>query len=131
MKSLNFDSGVKEYEINGDPNRVLRINPSDFGIVERINKAKNALDELHITPDIDGMVELDKVVRAQIDEIFGAGSADVIFGETNSASFAGGQPVFLNFLDSIIPEIERVVGEERKKSAVKIQKYTSQVENLK
>lgn len=131
MKSLNFDSGVKEYEINGDPNRVLRINPSDFGIIERINKAKDALDELHITPDIDGMVELDKVVRAQIDEIFGTGSADVIFGETNSASFAGGQPVFLNFLDSIIPEIERVVGEERKKSAAKIQKYTSQVENLK
>ena len=131
MTSLNFDSGVKEYEINGDPKRVLRINPSDFGIVERINKAKNALDELHITPDIDGMVELDKIVRAQIDEIFGVGSSDVIFGETNSASFAGGQPVFLNFLDSIIPEIERVVGEERKKSAAKIQKYTSQVENLK
>ena len=116
MKSLNFDSGVKEYEINGDPNRVLRINPTDFGIVDRINKAKG---------------ELDKVVRTQIDEIFGAGSADIIFGETNSASFAGGQPVFLNFLDCIIPEIERVVGEERKKSAVKIQKYTSQVENLK
>lgn len=131
MKSLNFDSGVKEYEINGDPNRVLRINPSDFGIIERINKAKDALDELHITPDIDGMVELDKVVRAQIDEIFGAGSSDIIFGDTNSTSFAGGQPVFLNFLDSIIPEIERVVGEERKKSATKIKKYTSQVENLK
>lgn len=131
MKSLNFDSGVKEYEINGDPNRVLRVNPTDFGIVDRINKAKDELDKLHITSDLNGMTELDKIVRAQIDEIFGTGSADVIFGETNSASFAGGQPVFLNFLDCIIPEIERVVGEERKKSAAKIQKYTSQVENLK
>lgn len=131
MKSLNFDSGVKEYEINGDPNRVLRINPSDFGIIERINKAKDALDELHITPDIDGMVELDKAVRAQIDEIFGAGSSDTIFGETNSASFASGQPVFLNFLECITPEIARVIEEEKKKSATKIKKYTSQVENLK
>ena len=131
MKSLNFDSGVKEYEINGDPNRVLRVNPTDFGIVDRINKAKDELDKLHITSDLNGMTELDKVVRTQIDEIFGVGSSDVIFGETNSASFAGGQPVFLIFLDCIIPEIERVVGEERKKSAAKIQKYTSQVENLK
>ena len=131
MKSLNFDSGFKEYVINEDPTRVLRINPSDFGIIERINKAKDELDKLHITPDIDGMVELDKVVRAQIDEIFGVGSSDVIFGETNSASFAGGQPVFLNFLECITPEIARVIEEEKKKSATKIKKYTSQVESLK
>lgn len=131
MKSLNFDSGVKEYEINGDPNRVLRINPSDFGIIERINKAKDELDKLHITSDLNGMTELDKVVRTQIDKIFGTGSADVIFGETNSASFAGGQPIFANFLECIAPEITRVIEEEKKKSATKIKKYTSQVENLK
>lgn len=37
MQSINFNSGnYKEYAINGDENRVIRINVSDVGIITRI-----------------------------------------------------------------------------------------------
>lgn len=32
MESLKFDEGYKEYMINDDPDRVIRINPSDLNM---------------------------------------------------------------------------------------------------
>lgn len=129
--NLSFDSGIKEYTINGDPSRVIRINPSDFGIIERAEKAKAALEKLHIDPDEEHMSEallaMDKAVREQIDLIFGKGTAEIAFGDINCTSLAGGSPIFLNFLNAILPEIEKVVGEEKRKSDARIKKYTSRV----
>ena len=129
--NLDFDSGIKEYTINGDPNRVIRINPSDFGIVARAEKAKAELEKLHIDPGEEHMSEalttMDKSVREQIDLIFGEGTAKKAFGEINCTSLAGGSPIFMNFLNAILPEIEKVVGEEKRKSDARIAKYTSRV----
>ena len=129
--NLSFESGIKEYTINGDPNRVIRINPSDFGIVARAEKAKTALEKLHIDPGEEHMSEvliaMDKTVREQIDLIFGEGTAETAFGDINCTSLAGGSPIFMNFLNAILPEIEKVVGEEKRKSDARIEKYTSRV----
>lgn len=129
--NLNFESGIKEYTINGDPNRVIRINPTDFGIIDRAEKAKISLEKLHIDPGEEHMSEaliaMDKAVREQIDLIFGNGTANTAFGEINCTSLAGGSPIFMNFLNAILPEIEKVVGEEKRKSDARIEKYTSQV----
>lgn len=129
--NLSFESGIKEYTINGDPNRVIRINPSDFGIVARAEKAKTALEKLHIDPGEEHLSEaltaMDKAVREQIDLIFGEGTAKTAFGDINCTSLANGNPIFLNFLNAILPEVEKVVAEEKKKSDAKIQKYTSRV----
>lgn len=131
MNSLNFDSGVKEYAINDDPNRIIRVNPSDFGIVARAKKAKEALDKLRIDPGEERLDEaldaMDKAVREQIDAIFGEGTSQIAFGDVNCTSLANGNPIFLNFLNAIIPEVEKAVEEEKKKSDAKIQKYTSRV----
>ena len=35
MESLKFDEGYKEYMINDDPDRVIRINPSDLNMWQR------------------------------------------------------------------------------------------------
>ena len=129
--NLSFESGIKEYTINGDPNRVIRINPSDFAIVARAEKAKAALEKLHIDPGEEHMNEaliaMDKTVREQIDLIFGEGTAKTAFGDINCTSLAGGSPIFMNFLNAILPEIEKVVGEEKRKSDARIAKYTSRV----
>lgn len=129
--NLSFESGVKEYTINGDPSCVIRINPSDFGIIGRAEKAKTALEKLHIDPEEEHMSEaliaMDKAVREQIDLIFGDGTAKIVFGEVNCTSLAGGSPIFMNFLNAILPEIEKVIGEEKEKSDARIEKYTSRV----
>ena len=39
MSSIIFDEGYRTFDINGDPNRVLRINPADIGILDRMMKA--------------------------------------------------------------------------------------------
>ena len=35
MESFKFDEGYKEYMINDDPDRVIRINPSDLNMWQR------------------------------------------------------------------------------------------------
>ena len=47
MQSIRFDDGYKEFMINDDPNRVIRFNPADYGIIERFNTArKDILNEI-------------------------------------------------------------------------------------
>ena len=38
MENLNFDDGLKRVTINGDPNRVLKYNPGDMGILDRMQE---------------------------------------------------------------------------------------------
>lgn len=129
--NLSFDSGIKEYTINGDPSRVIRINPSDFGIIERAEKAKAVLDNLSIDPGeehyAEAVLSMDRAVREQIDAIFGEGTSQTAFGDVNCVSLAGGSPIFLNFLNAILPEVEKAITAERKKSEANIKKYTSRV----
>ena len=40
-QSINFDDGFKSYEINGDPQRIVRIDTADYGLIERLRNAKN------------------------------------------------------------------------------------------
>ena len=47
MQSIDFNSGnYKEYAINGDENRVIRINVSDVGIITRIQDAMSKADNI-------------------------------------------------------------------------------------
>ena len=39
MKSINFETGYKEFTINDDPERVIRFNPTDADILQRFRKA--------------------------------------------------------------------------------------------
>ena len=44
-QSINFDDGFKSYEINGDPQRIVRIDTADYGLIERLRNAKNNINE--------------------------------------------------------------------------------------
>ncbi|MFR4784872.1 MAG: hypothetical protein ACLUAR_20095 [Pilosibacter sp.] len=39
MKSINFETGYKEFTINDDPERAIRFNPTDADILQRFRKA--------------------------------------------------------------------------------------------
>lgn len=139
MTSLKFDDGYKEYSINGDESRVIRINTTDLAIFDRIKKAMSNIDDIskeykNAEPKTDDeanelFVSADKRVREQINYIFDSDVSSVAFGNTNCFSivFSNQQPLFYNFLNAIIPtirsDIEKVMTGQNKNVA----KYTSQL----
>lgn len=142
MKNLNINKGYKSYTINDDENTVITVKTTDFSIIDRLTKVqehigdivtemqsikKNAAAEEYLA----ALDKADKKVKAELDEVFDSPVSAAVFGNMNSLSFAGGQPVALNFLESIIPEISADLEDEQKASAEKIEKYTAQVKQFK
>lgn len=139
MTSLKFDDGYKEYSINGDESRVIRINTTDFAIFDRIKKAMSNIDDIskeykNAEPKTDDeanelFVSVDKRVREQINYIFDSDVSSVAFGNTNCFSivFSNKQPLFYNFLNAIIPTIRSDIEKVMSKSNKNVSKYTSQL----
>lgn len=142
MKNLNINKGYKSYTINDDENTVITVKTTDFSIIDRLTKVqehigdivtemqsikKNAAAEEYLA----ALDKADKKVKAELDEVFDSPVSAAVFGKMNSLSFAGGQPVALNFLEAIIPEISADLEDEQKASAEKIEKYTAQVKQFK
>ena len=128
MQSIHFDDGYKSFEINGDVSRVLRVNLSDFGIVGRMRAALETFERLHPEATPEGLAEADAIARDQIDNVFGDGASNIIFGRTNLLSLAGGQPVCANFLEAIAPIIKADIEAEAAKSNERIAKYKAVIE---
>lgn len=143
MSGIVFNEGIKEFEINNDPNRILRFNPSDVGLVDRyytcIEKMKEELkivDDIRIDENGDPIDDLEEsakvihrvneVLRTNFDEVFYEGAAEVVFGKQNPLAFAGGQTIYENFMEALKdilgPEIEK----EKQKSEKNINKYKEQ-----
>lgn len=137
MDNLNFDVGYKEYSINGDESRILRIKMTDYAIFDRFTKAMKQIDKIakeyenstaNTFDEANNLfVSVDRKIRKQIDFIFDGDVSDIIFGNTNCISIAGGKPVFQNFLEVILPSIKKDIGVEQQKIAEKVHKYTSKV----
>lgn len=139
MRSLNFNTGIKEFDINGDKNRIIRIDTTDLNLGDRIETGRKELRKLakkfetltKTTNSDDKMLKIiddyDKQVRQQIDYMFDSPVSDIAFGNTNCLSVSGGNMLFENFLNALLPEIEKDIKDEEKASKKRIEKYTSQV----
>lgn len=142
MQNLNFDDGFKEFSINNDPSKVIRFNPADFGIIERINTAYNEIqkttqieDDIQLNPDGTPMEMIGKVaevvkgiadsIKAQIDYIFNSPVSEVVFGNQSPLGMVKGVPLYERFLDIVIPVIKQEVESEMKASQKRVSKYTS------
>ena len=82
MQSINFDDGFKIFDINGDPDRTIRINTSDIGILERLEnsidtfnglaeKAKST-EKRQDNKKYAFLGEIDKNIKEQINYVFGS-----------------------------------------------------------
>lgn len=106
MQSINFNSGnYKEYAINGDENRVIRINVSDVGIITRIqdamSKADNIAEEVSEREKNEDRTQLlkeyDQRAREMVNDIFGSNVCTAALGSVNVFSMASnGKPVLVN-----------------------------------
>lgn len=118
MEKLQFDSGIKEYRINGAG--VLRFNPGDPNLYARFLEAGDKL--LQVEKDMTAwasklpenaggsemlqlMAEADKQMKQVLNWVFGAGNDfDKILGGVNLLAVANnGQRVVTNLLNALQP----------------------------
>lgn len=128
MKNLSFDVGMIELAIQGDQSRILRFNPSDSKIADgflsliaktngkfkEFGEKEKAIKELSLS-DLEKAkqinelsLNIDTFFRNELDEIFGKGSALLIFENLcTSAITENGDCVFVNFVNAILPYFEK------------------------
>lgn len=148
--NLNFDEGLKEFEINGDPNRVIRFNPNDLAFAERYENAREkalklakkyeadmkrnkVLANKNPNNDVSGKILKDsnKEIRDLINSVFDDNVADIIFGRTHPLTVANGNFLVLNFLNALNSLITESMNEslsDIEKS--KIEDYKKQYDSL-
>ena len=138
---LSFDDGYKNIELNGNPDKIIRINPTDTQFINRISGFDdidmNSINDLQNldenNPDFeklklaaDSVDKLDMAVKDLINDIFGYDISLIVFGTDSCLSPAGGQPIFMNFMQCIFAYINECSVEERKKSQEKLNSYAAQ-----
>lgn len=133
MQNINFDDGFKTYVLNNDESKIIKVNVTDFGIIDRFEKVKKELEDLTnkttLTQSTDEseMQQTDSIIREKINYIFGSDVSSVAFGSAYCFSPSNGMPVFVNFINAIMPVIEKEMQIETDKMQLNINKYTSQL----
>lgn len=110
MTNISYKIGTyKEYTLNGT--QTIRVNVSDFGIIDRLYAAMAKCDELRakyqeLTPD--NISEIDKELREMIDKALDCpGASDKAFGTTHCLTIADGQPILINFLTALVEQLKK------------------------
>lgn len=133
MPTLNFNKGYKEYDINGDDNSVIRVSTTDWNIIQRVSELRGKLSERFKSlsdsgdnfQDVMNRLNMtEREVRDEIDAAFGSPVSEAAFGNLNCLSFAGGQPIALNFLEAILPEIRKDLEAETAQAVERAARYT-------
>lgn len=141
--NIEFDDGFREYTINGDPNKVIRIDTADYDLITRADTARKNIeqavkkyDNIKINPDgsancsdeeaIAAVTDLSNVIREQMNYIFNADVSSTVFGNASPLSTRKGIPLYERFFNAVIPIIEKDLSEENKQAQKRISKYTQQ-----
>ena len=118
MATLSFETGIKTFDINGDPNRVVSFNPSDLNFIHRLYDGYMKLDALQrkYSLQADKMMaiahEADIEIRKVIDGIFGTPVSGIVFdGQATNAITGDGCPLWLGFLVAIMANCDETVTE--------------------
>lgn len=110
MQSINFAKGYKTYAINGDENNTVKINVADpnlknriIGIMQEIESYKSKYGDAAVTDEV--LTELDDFTKAKLDEAFGKGFSQSVFGELSCFAITEdeGKFVYETFMEAFLP----------------------------
>lgn len=132
MERLNPATDIKEYSLNGkkimfnpgDPDWVFRV----FSIIDNVEKRNAVTEEQRKKMDANPLAafqvarDQDKVIREEIDAVFGVGAADAIYNG-NLITRADGLPIWINFLLMIADKIYENMDEQEGKANPRIKEY--------
>ncbi|MCC8135062.1 MAG: hypothetical protein LIO40_00010 [Ruminococcus sp.] len=107
MKSINFSTGVKEYIINGDSSKVIRINGRDPMLAARICDAcaalENSADKYGGEPSLEKLKAAEEEIRESLKNAFGFDIVQAAFGEMSCLALNDkGEPVIKGFLEELV-----------------------------
>lgn len=134
MGELNFQTGRKEYTVNGGVQ--ITFEPADikfanaiiaaFGNCADISRNANIADLATIEEACAATIKLDKDIRAEINRAFGYDVCSLVFPDLSVIAVADGLPVWANFLMAIVDEIDTHSGNVfvgQAKTKERVQKY--------
>ena len=113
MTNIKFDDGYKTYILNDDESKIIRVNITDFNILDRYNKAQADMQALieemqndsEATPE--KIASYDKRIRENVNYIFGSDVCTAAFGTANCLSVvSNGSMLFESFLDALMPQVQ-------------------------
>lgn len=136
MKNINIDDGREAITINGDPERVIYIQTTDFNIHLRNVQAKKNISVLLADLDkanpeneeafADLLDRVDKQVKEQINFIFNYDVSQPVFGACSPLmSLKSGKSYVEEFLEAITPIIEESSKKAAEASEKRIAKHTA------
>lgn len=136
MSSLSFETGIKTFDINGDPERTISFNPSDFNFIHGLYTAYTELDalqkkyQLKVDKLDDGDVEkmlktvhaADMEIRGIIDKAFEPGASEKAFGKQSTfAITTDGCPLWAGFLLAVMSVCDDTFTEREKAKNPKLE----------
>lgn len=140
MKNLDLGEEYVELTINNDESRVIRIDLTDIGMIERLNESYKKIDEFQknnkdvgINADgspTDGLNTSAEILKSfrvlieeQIDYILDSKVSAIVFGNKNPLSTVKGVPLYERFMKALKPYIDEIAKREQKESKKKMEKY--------
>ena len=141
MASIKIETGLKTYDIedeNGNIRGQITINPKDMSFFGKAMKMRDTIlhymDNLDVNDStkteqqiIDIFDNTDKIIKEEIDKLFGEGTSIIIFGQQSSLSTINGVTFVERFLSAFMPIIQEEFKQEIQNSSARIDKYVSQV----
>lgn len=112
--NISFETGLKYFTINGDPDRKIYFDPTDFGMIDRLEAAAKAIGaransmEINAEDPLSTARELDAFARKQVDAAFPRPVCDTVFGNACCISVTpSGYLMVESFLHSAAKVIRR------------------------
>lgn len=139
MKSINFDTGIKKYAVNGDENNVISINVNDINLLRRIKESEDLFtpilsrfDNEPNTPEL--FAEVDAQIKETLNYVFGSNISECVFGDANCLSpLDDGRFLFESFFEAFAPIVIADINESNKNFAAnkesKLKKYMPEPAN--
>lgn len=139
MKSINFDEGFREYKLNNDENRVIRIQITDPNLYTRIEKgmekAESLIDKYKNATDFEQLTEFDAEVKAILNEAFGVDICTPAFGNASifTPTSDGNDIIIYAFFKAFMPalkeDLENVQLNAKPQTRPEVQKYLENVDD--
>ena len=110
--NIRFSTGEKEYIVNDDESKVIKVNISDGNMLVRFNEALPKFEKMQkefgeITDPVK-LKEADEKVREFINEVFGTDVCTPAFGKANCLSVVeNGKALYMSFLEAFLPVVKK------------------------
>lgn len=134
MQNINFEEGYKEFAINNDESRILRFNPADVNLLNRIQSELKKIGDYaeQFKDEQSDLIaeDIDKVIRERIDDMFYEGASKIIFQEQNVITTINGVTVFERFFKALVEIMKPYIEKENRKTQEKMAIYKKQHDRI-